>query len=42
MPPRAIAERDEVRDTESKGHSLIDSQEFDSESQDAGCDRCRQ
>lgn len=31
-------ERDEVGDTEAKGHSLIDSQEFDPESQHASCD----
>ena len=31
-------ERDEVSDTEAKGNPLIDSQEFDSVSQDAGCD----
>ena len=31
-------ERDDVRDTEAKGHPLIDSQEFDPESQDASCD----
>ena len=27
-----------MRDTEAKGHPLIDSQKFDAESQDASCD----
>ena len=31
-------ERDEVGDTESNGHALIDPQEFDTEAQHAGCD----
>ena len=31
-------ERDDVRDTEAKRHPLIDSEEFDAESQDPSCD----
>ena len=34
-------ERDEVGDTEARGHSFINSQELDPEPQQASCDECR-